>query len=142
MRKSGWGCGSMRNNYFSLWVFDFCSAMRFLFASTFLAISVIAIGYESARAERVRSYLETIPLEFLVISSVVISGDCKIAYVRDSNGYSHTVLEGDYVGQNYGMVVKIVQDGVHLVELHQGDDDKWFEKERFWPRGEEAVGLP
>ena len=104
----------MRNKHFPLWLFNYCAAMRFLIASAVLVISAIVVGGGSSRAERDRSYLETIPLELLVISSVVIAEDCKIAYVRDSSGYYHSVLEGDYVGQNYGSAPHRVERSVGL----------------------------
>lgn len=81
---------------------------------------------------RAREPLEDFPLESLRLVGIFQDKQRLIAQVL-ANGRSFQVKVGNYVGQNFGRVVKIVtsknEERIVIKELVKDPDDQWVEKE-------------
>ncbi|RMH15254.1 MAG: pilus assembly protein PilP [Gammaproteobacteria bacterium] len=66
---------------------------------------------------RRREALESFPLDSLRLTGTFKSGGEAIALVRSPDGVIHRVKKGNYLGTNYGKVVKITKTSVVLSEL-------------------------
>lgn len=81
---------------------------------------------------RPREPLEEFPLESLRLVGILQDKQRLIAQVI-VNGRSHNLKVGNYVGQNFGRVVRIVttknEEKVVIKELVKDPDDQWVEKE-------------
>jgi type IV pilus assembly protein PilP len=81
---------------------------------------------------RPREPLEEFPLEGLRLVGILQDKQRLIAQVI-ANGRSHQVRVGNYIGQNFGRVVRIVttknEERIVIKELVKDPDDQWVEKE-------------
>lgn len=65
---------------------------------------------------RPRQPLEQYPLDALnMVGTLDVSG-VQWALVRDSDGTIYRVRKGDYMGENYGRIVRITNSGITLIE--------------------------
>lgn len=82
--------------------------------------------------QRPREPLEEFPLESLRLVGILQDKQRLIAQVL-VNGRSFQVKVGNYVGQNFGRVVRIVttknDERIAIKELVKDPDDQWVEKE-------------
>jgi type IV pilus assembly protein PilP len=82
--------------------------------------------------QRPREPLEEFPLESLRLVGIIQDKQRLIAQVL-VNSRSYQVKVGNYVGQNFGRVVRIVttknDEKVVIKELVKDPDDQWVEKE-------------
>lgn len=81
---------------------------------------------------RVREPLEEFPIESLRLVGILQDKQRLIAQVL-ANGRSYQVRVGNYLGQNFGRVVRIVtaknEERIVIKELVKDPDDQWVEKE-------------
>ena len=81
---------------------------------------------------RPREPLEEFPLETLQLVGILQDKTRLIAQVM-ANGKSHQVKVGNYIGQNFGRVVRIVtaknEERIVVKELVKDPDDQWVERE-------------
>jgi type IV pilus assembly protein PilP len=73
--------------------------------------------------------LEDFPLDALKMVGTLSRGKQSWAIIQAPDGNVHRVQVGDHMGQNFGMVSKITEDKVDLVELIQGAMGDWVERE-------------
>lgn len=79
-------------------------------------------------ATKAKEALEQYELDSLRISHVGQYGDCgPIAHVFDPNGYSHQVRLGSFMGKHNGKIIKIEENLIHVIEVHQDENGEWFE---------------
>ena len=73
--------------------------------------------------------LEEYPLDSLKMVGTLMRGKQSWAIIQAPDGTVYRVQVGDHMGQNSGMVNKITEDKVGLVELIQGAAGDWVERE-------------
>lgn len=79
-------------------------------------------------ADRPRQYLEQFPLDSLKMMGTITVQGVMYALVRDGNGDVHRATVGDYIGQNFGKIIKIGQSGLILREIVPDGQGCWTER--------------
>lgn len=86
--------------------------------------------------ERPKQYLERYELDTLAMVGTFSKGDSNWALIRDPEKVVHRVPVGDYIGRNYGRVVKITSTQVDLSELISDGLGGWIVREASIALGE------
>lgn len=76
---------------------------------------------------RRKQALEAFPLDSMALVGSLIQGGQPVALVRVNN-LLYQVRQGDYLGQNYGRVMKINETEVALREIVQDAVGEWIER--------------
>jgi type IV pilus assembly protein PilP len=79
-------------------------------------------------ADRPRQYLEQFPLDSLKMMGTITVNGVMYALVRDGDGDVHRTTVGDYMGQNFGKIIKITQAGLILREIVPDGQGCWTER--------------
>ena len=77
---------------------------------------------------RRREPLEAYPLESLNMVGTLAKGKTVYALVRTPDKDVYQVAQGNYVGQNFGVIVGISENEVRLKELVQDGSGDWTER--------------
>jgi len=95
-------------------------------------LAVLIAGVPPAQAMRIGEYLEQFDLDSLSYVGMLSEqcGTKKVlkAKIVDSNGFSHVVQAGNYIGRNFGVVTRIGKDRIEVREVFQGVSGAWNEK--------------
>lgn len=83
---------------------------------------------DSPNANRPKEPLEAFPLDGLRMAGTLMEGDKRWAIIVAPNGVTYYVTKGNYMGQNYGRIVKIDTDKIELIETIQGGGQGWLER--------------
>ncbi len=87
---------------------------------------------------RAKEVLENYDLDSLEYVGSLIKNNAASAYVR-VDGYVYTVNVGNYLGSNFGKVIKIESDKLILEESIEDADGQWEKREtNVWLSGLEA----
>lgn len=73
--------------------------------------------------------LEEFPLDALKMVGTLARGKQTWAVVQAPDGTVHRMQIGDHLGQNFGMVTRISDEKVDVIELVQGSSGDWVERE-------------
>lgn len=73
--------------------------------------------------------LEEFPLDALKMVGTLARGKQTWAVIQAPDGTVHRSKVGDHMGQNFGMVTKITDEKIDLIELVQGPSGDWIERE-------------
>jgi type IV pilus assembly protein PilP len=73
--------------------------------------------------------LEDFPLDSLKMVGTLARGKQAWAIIQAPDGSVHRAKTGDHVGQNSGLVTKVTEEKVDLIELIQGPLGDWIERE-------------
>ena len=68
-------------------------------------------------AHRDSHALEKFDISDLTLTLTWSVGNAKAASIRDKEGYVYTVLVGDYMGKNFGMVKEIENDKIKVCDV-------------------------
>ncbi|OOV86112.1 pilus assembly protein PilP [Oceanospirillum linum] len=81
---------------------------------------------------RPKGVLEQHPLQELsFVGTLQLSDDhTPKAFIDDGHGEVHKVIAGQYMGQNFGRVVKISEDTVYIEETVQDEQGTWVTRPR------------
>ncbi|GBE10474.1 Pilus assembly protein, PilP [bacterium BMS3Abin12] len=79
-------------------------------------------------AKRPRGPLEAFPLDTLRMVGTLDKGGRVWALVRAPDGTIYPVHDGDYMGRNYGKVVKITEGRLGLVEIVSDGMGGWMKR--------------
>lgn len=84
------------------------------------------------KTDRERGPLEQIPLESLTLVGTLRFADAPAptALLDDGQGEIHKVNTGDYIGQDFGRVVRITADTVFIEETIQDEQGGWVKRPR------------
>ena len=74
---------------------------------------------------RAPEFLESYKLTDLKLVGVMIGKGKADALIEDPEGQVHSVKVGDHIGESYGRVTKIFNDGLDLYEQVLNEDQKW-----------------
>jgi type IV pilus assembly protein PilP len=72
--------------------------------------------------------LEDYPLDSLKMVGTLMRGKQAWAVVQAPDGTVHRAKIGDHLGQNFGMVTKITEEKIDLIELVQSSLGDWTER--------------
>lgn len=78
---------------------------------------------------RRKEALEEFPLDALKMVGTLTRGKQTWAVIQAPDGTVHRTKIGDHVGQNFGIVTKITDEKIDLIELVQGASGDWVERE-------------
>ncbi len=73
--------------------------------------------------------LEDYPLDSLKMVGTLMRGKQVWAVIQAPDGTVHRAQKGDHMGQNSGMISKITEEKIDLIELIQGTMGDWVERE-------------
>lgn len=73
--------------------------------------------------------LEEFPLDALKMVGTLARGKQTWVVIQAPDGTVHRSTIGDHMGQNFGMVTKITDEKIDLIELVQGPSGDWIERE-------------
>jgi type IV pilus assembly protein PilP len=80
-------------------------------------------------SSRARQPLENFPLDSLRVTGVIFVGKKHIAMISTPPpNKPKQVGVGEFIGQNFGKVVSIDGEGVHLIELYKDQNGAWTER--------------
>ena len=100
----------------------------------FAAFNLKPQGQKSASGPRPdpnrrKEPLEDYPLDSLKMVGTLTRGKQAWAVIQAPDGTVHRAQIGDHLGQNSGMINKITEEKVDLIELIQGTMGDWVERE-------------
>jgi len=78
-------------------------------------------GGVSPDSDRIKEELESFSLDALTMVGVVDLNEIKYGLIKTSNGKVHTVKKGNYMGENYGKIIDILDNKIILNELHSNE---------------------
>ena len=85
-------------------------------------------GMEPDRG-RPREALEGFPLENLKFTGLLEKNKVRAALIKSPDGVVHQVTQGNYLGQNFGMIVEITDTEIKLKEIVTDDvSGDWVER--------------
>ncbi len=73
--------------------------------------------------------LEDYPLDSLRMVGTLSRGNQSWAVIQAPDGAVYRAKVGDHMGQNFGMVTKITEERINLVELIQNPLGDWIERQ-------------
>ncbi len=82
------------------------------------------IAQEMARR---KEPLEALPLDTMAMVGILGRGNQTVGLVR-ANGLLYQVRAGNYLGQNYGRIVKVTETEITLREIVQDGVGEWIER--------------
>jgi type IV pilus assembly protein PilP len=77
--------------------------------------------------DRRKEPLEQFPLDSLAMVGVLQQGKVAYALIK-ADATLHRVRSGNYMGQNFGVITAIADDGITLKEIVQDSDGEWVER--------------
>jgi type IV pilus assembly protein PilP len=78
---------------------------------------------------RRKEALEEYPLDSLRMVGTLMRGKQAWAVIQAPDGTVHRASVGNHLGQNFGMITRITDDKVFIIELIQGAIGDWVERE-------------
>jgi type IV pilus assembly protein PilP len=92
---------------------------------------------------RPKQPLEEFPLDSLrMVGTLARPGKPLSAVIKDPKGTLYTVRVGDHIGQNFGTIEKITDDGLEIKELIQDSSGEWTESKANMTLMEENANEP
>ncbi|MCL4315652.1 MAG: pilus assembly protein PilP [Gammaproteobacteria bacterium] len=77
---------------------------------------------------RAREPLEDYPLDSLRMVGTLARDGQKWSLIQDKEGAVHRVQVGNYMGQNYGKITAITEQGTDLIEIVDDGQGGWIER--------------
>ena len=78
---------------------------------------------------RRKEALETYPLETLKMVGTLQRGNTMLGLVRANDNKVFQVRQGNYVGQNFGVITSVVEGEITMKELFQDGAGDWAERQ-------------
>lgn len=79
-------------------------------------------------SNRTKEPLEAFPLDGLNMMGIIQRNGPTQALIAAPDGTVHTLVVGNYLGQNYGKITKITETKVDLVEIVPDGNGGWMEQ--------------
>ena len=87
---------------------------------------------------RRREPLESFPLESLAMVGTIEKGRALYALVKTPEKDIYQVRQGNYMGQNFGLITDVTDSEIKLKEIVQDSAGDWAERQSVLPLLEEA----
>jgi type IV pilus assembly protein PilP len=78
--------------------------------------------------DRPKEELEAYALDSLRMVGTVLQADTLWGLVRANDGTIHRVRANNYMGKNFGKIVRIAEDKIELIEIIQDSTNAWRER--------------
>nr|WP_245808021.1 pilus assembly protein PilP [Crenothrix polyspora] len=78
---------------------------------------------------RRKEELEAFPLDGLKMVGTVVMNASLWGLIKASDGTVHRVQVGNYIGKNYGKIIRIVTDKVEIMEIVPDKPGSWREQQ-------------
>lgn len=88
-----------------------------------------AVSGRGPDQRRRKEPLEDYPLDGLKMLGTLSRGNDAWVVIKAPDGTVHRAKVGEHMGHNYGMVTKITEEKVSLIELIQNPLGEWIERE-------------
>ena len=79
--------------------------------------------------ERRKEPLEYFPLDSLSMVGILEQRGSVWGLIRDPDGTIHTVKPGNYLGENFGEIIRITESQVEILEIISDGLGAWIERE-------------
>ncbi len=86
-------------------------------------------GVAGPDPNRRKEPLEDYPLDSLKMVGTISRGKQSFAIIQAPDGTVHRAKTGDHMGQSSGLVTKVTEEKINLIELIQGPLGDWVERE-------------
>jgi type IV pilus assembly protein PilP len=86
-------------------------------------------GALAPKGDRRKEALEAFPLEALTMVGTLQRGKATIGLVKSSDNRVFQVRQGNYLGQNHGVITSITDGEISLKELFQDGAGDWAERQ-------------
>lgn len=86
-------------------------------------------GARGPDLSRRKEALETYPLETLKMVGTLQRGSTTLGLIRANDNKVFQVRQGNYVGQNFGVITNVVEGEITLKELFQDGAGDWAERQ-------------
>ena len=73
--------------------------------------------------------LEQYPLDSLRMVGTLSKDDTAWAVIRAPDGTVHRAQSGNYLGKNYGKILKVTSNKLFITEIISGGNQNWIERE-------------
>jgi type IV pilus assembly protein PilP len=83
-----------------------------------------------SQKSRTRQPLESIALEAMNFVGILEKQGRTVGLVR-ANGTVYQVMPGQYIGKNFGKVLRVNESGIQLREIAQDAGGKWLERDAY-----------
>lgn len=93
------------------------------------AKATAGVGGRGPDTNRRKEPLEEFPLDALKMVGTLTRGKQVWAVIQAPDGTVHRTKVGDHLGQNFGLVTKVTDEKVDLLELVQSSAGDWIERE-------------
>jgi type IV pilus assembly protein PilP len=90
---------------------------------------VAGTGVGGPDPNRRKEPLEDFPLDSLKMVGTITRAKQAFAIIQAPDGSVQRVKAGDHMGQNSGLVTKVTEEKIDLIELVQGPLGDWVERE-------------
>lgn len=90
--------------------------------------TVVESGTQPDR-ERRKEPLEYFPLDSLSMVGILEQRGSVWGLIRDPDGTIHTVQPGNYLGENFGEIIRITESQVEILEIISDGLGAWIERE-------------
>ena len=81
--------------------------------------------------------LEYFPLDTLSMVGILEQNAVTWGLIQAGDGTIHRVLEGNYVGENYGQITRITEERINILEIVPDGLGAWVEREASLVLGEQ-----
>lgn len=78
---------------------------------------------------RRKEELESYPLDTLRMVGTLTMGKGLWGLIKASDGTIHRVKKGNYMGQNYGQIIRILEDKIEMMEIVPDAPGAWREQQ-------------
>ena len=85
-------------------------------------------GPQPPDPNRSKELLEAFPLDSLDMVDTLLQGGSTFGLVKDPDGVVHRVIEGNHMGQNFGVITAIGEDRIVLEETMSDGNGCWESK--------------
>jgi type IV pilus assembly protein PilP len=89
---------------------------------------------------RAREVLESFPLDSLRMVGILETGNTRWALIKASDGTIHRVKTGNYMGQNHGKIMNVLEDKIELMEIVPDGLGDWRERPATMALAEDPKG--
>jgi Tfp pilus assembly protein PilP len=97
----------------------------------FLLVFILFLN-TNALAERYKYALEKFDVSELALFNTRVINNVRIATIIDNEGYLYTVIKGDCIGKNYGMVTLIRNNKIKICDVILSEKTKDYVEECYW----------